>query len=279
MTRRRLDLASGVRHDVLACALAQRRARADAGLAFQIGVMSMSPTGTQRRRDDGLASRPQGRGAGAVPRPAAPLRRALGGAQLRQDPRWRRALVDALAPARGRSASLDVATGTGHGRRRAARARRTARSSASTRAREMLVRAPARASPASPRGRVELIEGQAERLPFADGELRRAHVHLPAALRRRSAGDAARAGARRASRRADRLARVRRAAVGAGARGVAAVHGRRPAGARAPGLARVGARSGASSARASAASTRAIRWSGSSATGARPGSRTCACGA
>jgi demethylmenaquinone methyltransferase/2-methoxy-6-polyprenyl-1,4-benzoquinol methylase len=82
-----------------------------------------------------------------------------------QDPRWRRALVDALAPRAGERV-LDVATGTGMV------------------AAELLSRAPcsvvaidqspemlsaARARFASGYGdRVELVEGQAEALPFAD---------------------------------------------------------------------------------------------------------------
>jgi demethylmenaquinone methyltransferase / 2-methoxy-6-polyprenyl-1,4-benzoquinol methylase len=82
-----------------------------------------------------------------------------------QDPRWRRALVDALAPAPG-ARVLDVATGTGM-----VAAELLARCAGCTvvgldQSAEML--AGARARFAGER-RVELIEGQAERLPFADG--------------------------------------------------------------------------------------------------------------
>ena len=71
-------------------------------------------------------------------------------------------------------------------------ARRRARSSASTRAPRCW---PRRA--AAPTGRIELVEASAERLPFADGEFDAPDLHLPAALRRRPGGDAARARSRR----------------------------------------------------------------------------------
>jgi demethylmenaquinone methyltransferase/2-methoxy-6-polyprenyl-1,4-benzoquinol methylase len=80
-----------------------------------------------------------------------------------QDPRWRRALVDALAPTRGQRV-LDVATGTGM-----VAAELLARADCSVvgidQSAEMLSGARARFSgvPA-----VELVEGQAEALPFAD---------------------------------------------------------------------------------------------------------------
>ena len=45
---------------------------------------------------------------------------------------------------------------------------------------------------------VELVHGDADQLPFEDGVVRRAHVHVPLPLRRRSRGDARRAGASRA---------------------------------------------------------------------------------
>ncbi|MGO9321572.1 MAG: class I SAM-dependent methyltransferase [Solirubrobacteraceae bacterium] len=96
-----------------------------------------------------------------------------------QDPRWRRALVSEVAPARGQRI-LDVATGTGM-----VAAELLARADCSVvgldQSREMLAVArtrfaaaepPAELSPAerSPggRSRVELVEGQAESLPFAD---------------------------------------------------------------------------------------------------------------
>jgi demethylmenaquinone methyltransferase / 2-methoxy-6-polyprenyl-1,4-benzoquinol methylase len=80
-----------------------------------------------------------------------------------QDPRWRRALVDALAPAPG-ARVLDVATGTGM-----VAAELLARCPDCTivgldQSAEMLAGARGRFAGD---GRVELIEGQAERLPFA----------------------------------------------------------------------------------------------------------------
>jgi demethylmenaquinone methyltransferase / 2-methoxy-6-polyprenyl-1,4-benzoquinol methylase len=80
-----------------------------------------------------------------------------------QDPRWRRALADELAPAAGQRI-LDVATGTGLV---ALELRRRADCSVVglDQSREMLARARRRFA-ADPR--VELVEGQAERLPFDD---------------------------------------------------------------------------------------------------------------
>ena len=92
-----------------------------------------------------------------------------------QDPRWRRALVDALAPVAGERI-LDVATGTGMvAAELLARARCTV--VGLDQSPEMLAAARRRflvegdfGSPASGEdgSRVELIEGQAEELPFAD---------------------------------------------------------------------------------------------------------------
>ena len=92
-----------------------------------------------------------------------------------QDPRWRRALVSAVAPAPGERV-LDVATGTGM-----VAAELLARSDCSVvgidQSAEMLSAARARfasrsgsagSPPAGRVGTVELIEGQAEALPFAD---------------------------------------------------------------------------------------------------------------
>ncbi len=85
-----------------------------------------------------------------------------------QDPRWRRAMVRAVAPT-ARDRVLDVATGTGM-----VAAELVARGGCSVvgldQSPEMLAAARARlaARPAL-RERVELIEGQAEKLPFADG--------------------------------------------------------------------------------------------------------------
>ena len=57
----------------------------------------------------------------------------------------------------------------------------------------------------------ELVEGEADDLPFPDALVRRPHVHLPAPLRRRPGRDPARARPGRPARRDDRRARVRRA--------------------------------------------------------------------
>jgi demethylmenaquinone methyltransferase/2-methoxy-6-polyprenyl-1,4-benzoquinol methylase len=81
-----------------------------------------------------------------------------------QDPRWRRALMDEVAPAAGQRI-LDVATGTGM-----VAAELLGRADCSIvgvdQSKEML--AAARARFANDGGRVELVEGQAEELPFAD---------------------------------------------------------------------------------------------------------------
>jgi demethylmenaquinone methyltransferase / 2-methoxy-6-polyprenyl-1,4-benzoquinol methylase len=95
-----------------------------------------------------------------------------------QDPRWRRALVSAVAPMAGERV-LDVATGTGM-----VAAELLARSDCSVvgvdQSAEMLSAARARFAgvsagaemgqslPSGQAARVELIEGQAEKLPFAD---------------------------------------------------------------------------------------------------------------
>ena len=84
-----------------------------------------------------------------------------------QDPRWRRALVDAIAPAAGERI-LDVATGTGM-----VAAELLSREADCTvvgldQSAEMLAGARARFAAGPDAARVELIEGQAERLPFAD---------------------------------------------------------------------------------------------------------------
>ncbi len=194
---------------------------------------------------------PQARGARAVPRPAAALRPAVGSAQLRTGP----ALAARSGRARWRRRSgervLDVATGTGM-----VAAELIARSGCSVvgidQSAEMLSAARARfdgphalrgaRAPAGAEGRarVELIEGQAEELPFADGSfdaltftylLR--YVDDPRATMRELARVVR-------ARRAGRIARVRRAPARDRALGVAAVHGGRAARARTAGLARVG---------------------------------------
>src|SRR5580704_478885 len=88
-----------------------------------------------------------------------------------QDPRWRRALVSAVEPRAGQRV-LDVATGTGM-----VAAELLARADCSVvgidQSPQMLAAARARfaadgGSSARVSARVELIEGQAESLPFAD---------------------------------------------------------------------------------------------------------------
>jgi demethylmenaquinone methyltransferase/2-methoxy-6-polyprenyl-1,4-benzoquinol methylase len=85
-----------------------------------------------------------------------------------QDPRWRRAMVQAVAP-RAQDRVLDVATGTGM-----VAAGLVARGGCSVvgldQSPEMLAAARARLAARPELGeRVELVEGQAEKLPFADG--------------------------------------------------------------------------------------------------------------
>jgi demethylmenaquinone methyltransferase/2-methoxy-6-polyprenyl-1,4-benzoquinol methylase len=84
-----------------------------------------------------------------------------------QDPRWRRALVDEIAPAAGERI-LDVATGTGM-----VAAELLARNADCSvvgldQSAEMLARARARFDAGPDSERVELVAGQAESLPFAD---------------------------------------------------------------------------------------------------------------
>ncbi len=81
-----------------------------------------------------------------------------------QDPRWRRAMVDAVAPA-ANERILDVATGTGMV---AAELRERADCTVVGLDQSPEMLAAARARFASDGARVELIEGQAEELPFAD---------------------------------------------------------------------------------------------------------------
>jgi demethylmenaquinone methyltransferase/2-methoxy-6-polyprenyl-1,4-benzoquinol methylase len=81
-----------------------------------------------------------------------------------QDPRWRRALVDAVAPRAGERV-LDVATGTGMVAAEL-RARADCAVVGLDQSPEMLSRARARF--AGEGARVELVEGHAEELPFAD---------------------------------------------------------------------------------------------------------------
>jgi demethylmenaquinone methyltransferase/2-methoxy-6-polyprenyl-1,4-benzoquinol methylase len=83
-----------------------------------------------------------------------------------QDPRWRRAMVDAVAPQPGQRI-LDVATGTGMVA--ASLARRGASVVGLDQSEAMLGGARARLA-GELAGRVTFVAGQAERLPFAAGE-------------------------------------------------------------------------------------------------------------
>ena len=188
-----------------------------------------------------------------------------------QDPRWRSFLVSRIPASATRV--LDVASGTAavaieHARR--ARAREVLGIDQSA---EMLAAGRARVAAAGLGGRIELREGRAESLPFADAEfdaltftylLR--YVDDPAATMRelarvvRPGGTVAMLefGVPRGIWRPLWEAYVRVGLPGAGrAR-----------------LARRGARSGASSARASAASTSGIPSAGCSSSGAMPGCAT-----
>lgn len=85
-----------------------------------------------------------------------------------QDPRWRRAMVAAVAPGDGESI-LDVAAGTGLVSFELAR-RCACRVTALDQSSEMLAEARrALGRQANLRGTVRFVTGQAERLPFADG--------------------------------------------------------------------------------------------------------------
>jgi demethylmenaquinone methyltransferase/2-methoxy-6-polyprenyl-1,4-benzoquinol methylase len=79
-----------------------------------------------------------------------------------QDPRWRRALVDAVDPRPGERV-LDVACGTGLVT--ASLVRRGATVVGLDQSEQMLTRARGRLS-----GRATFVHGEAEQLPFADGE-------------------------------------------------------------------------------------------------------------
>ena len=176
-----------------------------------------------RRRSEPLRPRP-------LPAPPPPLRPARGVALVR--------------------AELAVATGDGLARRRRRSEvdpRRRDRAPPASRSRsaaapgheitgiditEAMLRQghdarPARAGAAD---RVQLVVGQAERLPFPDADVRRADVHLSPALRRRSRGDDVRAGSRARAGRRDREPGVRGAAHRVLALLVVVLHARRVAG-------------------------------------------------
>ena len=143
-------------------------------LAFQIGTTMSRPA---FKDAEGVAS--TGHRSGAPPSQTVVKRQALelfrvlprrydalsAAFSFWQDPRWRRALVSAVAPRPGQRV-LDVATGTGM-----VAAELLARADCVVvgidQSPEMLAAARARFA-AAQRSRVELIEGQAEALPFPD---------------------------------------------------------------------------------------------------------------
>jgi demethylmenaquinone methyltransferase/2-methoxy-6-polyprenyl-1,4-benzoquinol methylase len=85
-----------------------------------------------------------------------------------QDPRWRRALVDAIDPRPGQRV-LDVATGTGMVA--LALASHGCEVVGLDQSEQMLAGARAKlAARPEPAGQVTFVRGEAERLPFADGE-------------------------------------------------------------------------------------------------------------
>ena len=151
-----------------------------------------------------------------------------------QDPRWRRALVDAVAPEPGMRI-LDVATGTGMVA--FALAARGAEVVGLDQSEAMLDARPARLQ-RTPElaGRLSFVLGEAEALPFADGEfdalsftylLR--YVDDPAATMRELARVVK-------TGRADRDGRVRRARRSSAARAMAHPHPGRAAAARSRGV-------------------------------------------
>src|SRR5436305_7572820 len=83
-----------------------------------------------------------------------------------QDPRWRRALIDAIDPRPGQRI-LDVATGTGMVA--FGLARRGATVVGLDQSEQMLARARRRAATKA-EDNPRFIQGEAEHLPFADGE-------------------------------------------------------------------------------------------------------------
>jgi demethylmenaquinone methyltransferase/2-methoxy-6-polyprenyl-1,4-benzoquinol methylase len=138
------------------------------GLACQIGdTMSGPPNSSVRDASRHQAGSPRKREAlelfSGLPRRYDNLSAAL---SFWQDPRWRRALVAAVGAGHG-DRVLDVATGTGM-----VAAELLARGDCTVvgidQSTEMLAAARARFAGSAEASRVELVEGQAETLPFAD---------------------------------------------------------------------------------------------------------------
>jgi demethylmenaquinone methyltransferase/2-methoxy-6-polyprenyl-1,4-benzoquinol methylase len=187
-----------------------------------------------------------------------------------QDPRWRRALVAAVAPSAA-DRVLDVATGTGMV---AARLRSSSGCAVVgiDQSAQMLAAAAGRFARDA---HVELVTGEAERLPFGDAEfdaltftylLR--YVDDPAATIREIA---------RVVKPGGRIASMEFGVPPApAARAAWRLYTRASDGpSSAPWSRATGGASGVSSDRASRALTAPIRWSASSATGRRRGSPTC----
>ena len=172
-----------------------------------------------------------------------------------QDPRWRRAVVEAVE-AGPDDRVLDIACGTGlvSGalvKRWGCRVVGLDQSAAMLgRARAKLAADPQLAARITRRGRSRAP-------PLRRRRVRPPHLHLPAALRRRPGGDAAGAGAGGQAGRAGLEPRVLRPAGGL-VLALAPLHPGRPAGCSAGSPRGAGSRPAASSARASRASTAAI---------------------
>ena len=109
-----------------------------------------------------------------------------------QNGRWRRAMIDHIVPEHP-ALVLDVACGPGGVSLQLAERTRADVVGVDLTI-EMLRQGQRNVAERAMGDRVRLIAGRGEQLPFAGRDLRRAHLHLPAALRRRSRGDAARAG-------------------------------------------------------------------------------------
>ncbi len=124
-----------------------------------------------------------------------------------QDPRWRRMVVDAIAPRPGLRVA-DVATGTGLVA--LALAARGCEVVALDQSEAMLGEArAARRAASGARSEAALRPRRGRAAAVRRRRVRRAQLHLPAALRGRPRRNAARARARCQARRADRDARVR----------------------------------------------------------------------
>ena len=197
---------------------------------------------------------------------------------LGQEPRWHRFLASRLR-ARPDDRVLDVATGTGAVAAELAY-RHGYRVTGIDQSDEMLASARALLAARGLGDRVELVRGEAEALPFEDASFDGLTVTY---LLRYVADPAATlAELARVVRPGGTLASLEFGVPpwAAGARGVAALHGRAAAGGRPAWWAGVpGGGRGGSCTRASPTSTGATRSPSSSTSTARPACATCACGA